>query len=104
VGITTSVFVDLTFQNIVGALTDIRRLTEGLAGVGIQGDPCHLLGCPRVESLTEALLETVRVLEETKGAFKSKRLGQLRHKIAERLQQPEVDASSGQSVRARSVR
>jgi DNA-binding response OmpR family regulator len=82
---TVDVFLDLTFHNIIGALSDVRRLTENLAGPGGQSDPCHLLGCPRVEHLTETLLETVRVLEETKGAFKSKRLGQLRRKIAERL-------------------
>lgn len=89
-GVTVDVFIDLTFQNIAGALSDVRRLTESVAGLGGQSDPCHLLGCPRVEHLTETLLETVRVLEETKGAFKSKRLGQLRRKIAERLKQSDA--------------
>jgi DNA-binding response OmpR family regulator len=91
--VTIDVFLDLTFQNIVGALSDVRRLTESLAGSGGEADPCHLLGCPRVEHLTETLLETVRVLEETKGAFKSKRLGQLRRKIAERLRLSDVSAA-----------
>jgi hypothetical protein len=43
--------------------------------------PCQLINCPRGAQLQAALEETIAVLEETKGAFKSKTLGDLRHKL-----------------------
>ncbi len=43
--------------------------------------PCQLLNCPRGAQLQEAVRETIRVLEETKNAFKSKALGELRQRL-----------------------
>jgi hypothetical protein len=40
-----------------------------------------LLDCPHKRLLRQALTETIEVLEETKKAFKSKRLGVLRKKL-----------------------
>ena len=39
------------------------------------------MNCPRGAQLLEAVRETIRVLEETKSAFKSKTLGDLRHRL-----------------------
>ena len=46
---------------------------------------CPLVGCPRIEMLRSALRETVGVLEETRSAFKSKRLEVMRKKLVEIL-------------------
>jgi hypothetical protein len=39
------------------------------------------MNCPRGTQLQAAIDETIVVLEETKGAFKSKTLGDLRQKL-----------------------
>jgi FixJ family two-component response regulator len=75
-------FLALTLRNVMGSLTDLEQLGRALAGQPIpDGHPCQLLNCPRGTQLQAALEETIAVLEETKGAFKSKKLGELRHKL-----------------------
>jgi len=76
-------FLELTSQNITGAVSDLTHLTRGLAGQTEDKTSCHLLNCPRLSSLLESLAETVEVLEKSKRAFKSKDLGQMRRKLQE---------------------
>jgi CheY-like chemotaxis protein len=75
-------FLALTLRNVMGSLTDLEQLGRALAG---QTAPdvhvCQLINCPRGAQLQAAVDETISVLEETKGAFKSKTLGDLRHKL-----------------------
>lgn len=80
------VFLSLTLRNVMGSLTDLEQIGRALAGRPVDQHPCQLLNCPRGAQLQEALTETIRVLEETKSAFKSKTLGELRQKL-ELLQQ-----------------
>lgn len=79
--VSTDAFLSLVSQNINTSLIDIRQLTEALASDGTEQNVCTLLNCPRLSLLTEALRETIDVLESTKSAFKSKELGQLRKKL-----------------------
>jgi CheY-like chemotaxis protein len=77
-------FFELTFQNIVGALLDMKHLAEAMAARNADQEslePCHLLNCPKLNVLSDALVETISVLEKTKNAFKSKDLGRLRQKL-----------------------
>lgn len=75
-------FLALTLRNVMGSLTDLEQLGRALAGQPtIQAHPCQLINCPRGAQLQAAVEETIAVLEETKGAFKSKTLGDLRHKL-----------------------
>jgi YesN/AraC family two-component response regulator len=74
-------FVALTLRNLVGCLSDLKNITQALAQQSAKQDACHLLNCPRPAMLTQALEETVQVLEKTKNAFKSKDLGDLRKKL-----------------------
>lgn len=76
-------FLDLTFANIAGALSDIGHIAAATAGEAAELPVCHLLNCPKLAELTEAVKETIKVLEETKSAFKSKELGQMRKKLEE---------------------
>ena len=46
---------------------------------------CPLVDCPRLQRLRAALRETITVLEETKGSFKSKRLEVMRKKLTDIL-------------------
>jgi len=74
-------FLELTFQNILGALSDLKHLTRTFGGNSTQNEPCHLLNCPRLSLLADGLAETIEVLEKSKSAFKSKNLGEIRKKL-----------------------
>jgi len=75
-------FLALTLRNVMGSLTDLEQLGRALAGQQtVQPHPCQLMNCPRGAQLQAAVEETIAVLEETKGAFKSKTLGDLRHRL-----------------------
>ncbi|HJQ67311.1 MAG TPA: response regulator [Gemmatimonadales bacterium] len=79
-------FLALTLRNVMGSLTDLELLGQALAGHDPAGQPCQLINCPRGAQLQSAVQETVDVLEATKGAFKSKALGELRKKLELLLQ------------------
>ncbi len=69
-------------------------------------DVCSVLRCPRMQAYKGALDETVAVLEQTKGAFKSKQLGELRQKLEgllkrKRNQAKGAGSESGQDKRIR---
>ena len=74
-------FLALTLRNVMGSLTDLEQLGHALAGQAPHARPCQLIDCPRGTQLHAAVLETIQVLEETKSAFKSKTLADLRHKL-----------------------
>jgi len=77
-------FLTLTFHNIAGALSDLKHLTESFStGSSSQQEACHLLNCPRLNTLNKTLVETIDILEKTKSAFKSKELGNLRRNLEE---------------------
>lgn len=77
------VFLALTLRNVMGSLTDLEQLGRALSGRSVPEaqHPCQLLNCPRGSQLFAAVQETIGVLEETKAAFKSKTLGDLRHRL-----------------------
>lgn len=74
-------FLTLTLRNVMGSLTDLEQLGKALADTPVQQHPCQLMNCPRGAQLRQAVVETIAVLEETKSAFKSKAIGDLRHKL-----------------------
>ena len=74
-------FLELTFQSIVGALSDLKHLAANLAAHDGQKEPCHLLNCPTIKTLSDGLSETINVLEKSKSSFKSKELGSIRKKL-----------------------
>ncbi|MEO8451172.1 MAG: response regulator [Gemmatimonadota bacterium] len=80
------VFLALTLRNVMGSLTDLDQLGRALSGRTVGEHPCQLMNCPRGAQLHAAVQESIGVLEETKGAFKSKTLGDLRHKLELLLQ------------------
>lgn len=75
-------FLALTLRNVMGSLSDLEQV--GRAALGENSETqhaCQLINCPRGNQLYRAVEETVEVLEATKGAFKSKQLGDLRKKL-----------------------
>lgn len=75
------VFLALTLRNVMGSLTDLEQLGRALNQQPVDTTPCQLINCPRGRQLQAAVDDTIAVLEETKGAFKSKVLGDLRHRL-----------------------
>lgn len=75
------VFLALTLRNVMGSLGDLEQLGRALNNQPVERTPCQLMNCPRGAQLLTAVQETVRVLEETKSAFKSKSLGELRRQL-----------------------
>jgi CheY-like chemotaxis protein len=80
------VFLSLTLRNVMGSLTDLDQLGRALSGRPVDEHPCQLMNCPRGAQLHSAVRETIEILEQTKSAFKSKQLGELRHKLELLLQ------------------
>lgn len=74
-------FLALTLRNVMGSLSSLESLGHALSGRPVAGTPCQLINCPRGLQLHQALRETIDVLEETKGAFKSKTLANLRERL-----------------------
>ncbi len=82
-------FYDLTFQNIVDCLMELKHLTDTLILQSDEQYVCNLLNCPSLETLKGGLFETVKVLKKTKNAFKSKDLAELRRKVETILENQE---------------
>ena len=71
-----------TFEIVAKSLLDLRRVTEVLAVTDETIVPSETVGLLNKLDLTRnALRETISVLEESKQAFKSKRLGELRRQL-----------------------
>ncbi len=81
-GTGADVFLSLALRNVMSTLTDVEQVGRALAQhEAPAAHACQVLNCPRGTQLRTAIVETVRVLEETKHAFKSKALGDLRHRL-----------------------
>jgi CheY-like chemotaxis protein len=80
-GAQVDAFLALTLRNVMGSLSNLESLGHALSGRPVAGTPCQLLNCPRGIQLHQAVRETIAVLEETKGSFKSKTLANLRERL-----------------------
>jgi FixJ family two-component response regulator len=76
-----ALFVDLTIQNLMKAILNVRDLVEGLTTGRSCDTACAHMNCPRLDVLADVLAETVLVLENTRDELKSKSIGDLRRKL-----------------------
>ncbi|HXG49056.1 MAG TPA: response regulator [Methylomirabilota bacterium] len=67
--------VSVTLRNLLGAMTDMKRLAELVARRPDGGQSLQ------EAALLKALQDTIGVLEKTKQSFKSKELGELRKRL-----------------------
>ena len=74
-------FVDLTLSGVSAALSDVKFIVSGHSRKNEDKAVCHLLDCPRLDELRQAVEETIDVLEKTKSSFKSSELGRIRKKL-----------------------
>ena len=76
--------VGVTLRNIVDGLCQLHRLIEKTQAAETQGELTHWV--PALDGQwREALHDAVTTLERTRGAFKSKELGNLRKRLEELL-------------------
>lgn len=65
-------------------LLDLKHLVDlTVAKAGDNPDVCPIQQCPRLELYERAIREGIETLERTKGSFKSKELGELRHRLVQ---------------------
>jgi len=64
-------------------LLDLKRLVD--LGPGSL-DPCSIQNCPRLAMYEQVMREGIDTLERTKGAFKSRELGDLRQKLEQTVE------------------
>lgn len=79
-------FVSLTLSNMLGSILDLKGLVEGISDTKSTQEVCQLYDCPRLQSYRQAILDTIKVLENTKNSFKSRELSELRHKLEQFVQ------------------
>ena len=77
----------LALGNIAGVLLDMKALFEMTLAKESPADLCALQRCPRLETYQGAIRDSIKVLEQTRHAFKSKELGRLRERL-EQLAKP----------------
>lgn len=92
-------FLDVTFTNVAGTLSDIRQASPSGLSSDMELLTCPLLNCPRLDRLESAVEETVDVLQKTKGSFKSKELGLLRKQLQEILKNHKKSDGNSPAVR-----
>jgi DNA-binding response OmpR family regulator len=80
-GTEVDAFLALTLRNVMGSLSSLETLGHALQGRPVEATPCQLINCPRGLQLQQAVRETIAVLEETKGSFKSRTLANLRERL-----------------------
>jgi len=76
-------------QHLLGAmlgrmgetLIDMKHLVDLSEGLDAGGKVCSVQTCPRLETYHQILHEGIEILEKTKGAFKSRNLEDLRHRM-----------------------
>ena len=83
-------FVELTLENMAGALSDLGRVANALGEPHGKEERPELIAWTRLDTAHKALREAIDVLETTKRAFKSKQLGKLRHKLQVAVDQLEA--------------
>jgi DNA-binding response OmpR family regulator len=87
----TETFSLASLHNIIATLSDLKRLIDAQSLYNnAEPKARELLGCPPPLQLMQSIRHTIEVLERTKGAFKSKELGDLRQSLEAMMSQSAV--------------
>lgn len=74
-------FLGVTVQQSLATIMDVGHLAEAIVSEDRSGEAQRKLQTARPLLLVEAIRETIHTLEQTKGSFKSRELGELRKKL-----------------------
>jgi response regulator RpfG family c-di-GMP phosphodiesterase len=70
------------------SVLDMQRMVDLSEGQDGGEHVCSIDHCPRLETYDRLLQEGIEILEKTKGAFKSRHLEDLRHKLESAVARP----------------
>lgn len=76
-------FLGVSVQQSLSTISDIGTLAEAIVSTDREGETQRRLQGSRPLLLVEAIRETIQTLEQTKGSFKSRELGDLRKRLAQ---------------------
>jgi YesN/AraC family two-component response regulator len=79
--ISIETYLNITLGNVMNGLNDIKNITEAIAAPKNIAYTCDLLNCPRDKAFREIIAETINAIKNTKRAFKSNELRDLRVKL-----------------------
>lgn len=79
-------FLRLAHSNIMRSFGDVMNVSRALASQSKVDFVCHLADCPKLQVFEQAVEDTVKLLERTKTAFKSRELGELRKRLEDLLE------------------
>lgn len=79
-------YVSLTFNSMVGAMTELRTLLDFSYREDQATEICQLAGCPLKHRFETLMEEAVTALRDTKGSFKSKEIADLRKRFERMLE------------------
>ncbi len=71
----------MTLGRMGETLLDLKQLVDLTSNQAEGVDICPIRHCPRLELYERVIREGIEILERTKGSFKSKELGDLRHRL-----------------------
>lgn len=78
--VSVSQMLGLALGRMGETLMDLKHLVD-VAAPNKDSDICPIKSCPRLDAYGRVVQEAIETLERTKGAFKSKELGDLRMKL-----------------------
>jgi FixJ family two-component response regulator len=90
--------VGLAMEDLTESLDELGILTRSLARLQNEDTQTHAVADCRAATMERALVETIRVLERTKGAFRSKQLARLRHRLESLVDKMDELQDSGESA------
>jgi hypothetical protein len=74
-------FLALTLSNVAGCLVDLKRIWDAGGAPHTHAQVSQQFNCPRCKICTQALKDTIAVLDQTRRSFKSKELAELRKRL-----------------------
>jgi hypothetical protein len=79
-------YLDRITQEIQERVEHQREVARTLVSRSKRPLRCHLVDCPCRRRMRSLLLETIHVIEETRSSFKCKKLGVIRKKLIDSLE------------------
>jgi CheY-like chemotaxis protein len=80
-------YVSVTFNTMIGALTELKNIFDYTRPDDHETNICRVDTCPLKQQFEAAMEDAIETLRNTKGAFKSKEIGELRKRFERVLEE-----------------
>lgn len=85
VSMTYKNYTAISMNNIIRCLNSIHKMMEISDSGNSQIQVCDMVDCPKLNALTQALLDAVNIIDKTRSSFKSKELASLKKRLLDIL-------------------